>query len=194
MPEGLCLMRTAVETLLTFCPPCPPERKASNSMSSGLMCKSISSNSGKMETVAVEVCTRPFFSVSGMRWTRCTPASYLSEPKTPLPEILIMPSSSTSTLKPLRWAKREYMRRSSSAQSLASSPPAAPLTSRMMLRSSKLSSFFCLEFSRLSWMTFFWVSRSLSSAWTSSDREGSAAIRALVSSIFWSSSWSCTSL
>ncbi len=49
------------------------------------MCTSTSSTSGSTATVAVEVWIRPVDSVTGTRWTRWTPDSYLSMPKAPLP-------------------------------------------------------------------------------------------------------------
>ena len=50
IPLGTCLMRTAVSTLFTFCPPLPPERKVSVSSSVGLM--TISSSSFNSETTS----------------------------------------------------------------------------------------------------------------------------------------------
>ena len=56
MPEGLCLSLTAVETLLTFCPPAPPDLKASNSRSSSFISTSAGfSITGKTSTKAKEV-------------------------------------------------------------------------------------------------------------------------------------------
>ena len=46
---------------------------------------STSSTSGRTATVAAEVWIRPPASVSGTRWTLCTPLSNLSRPKTPSP-------------------------------------------------------------------------------------------------------------
>lgn len=46
-------------TLLTFCPPEPPERAVLISMSSARMLTVTSSTSGITATVAVLVCTRP---------------------------------------------------------------------------------------------------------------------------------------
>ena len=43
--------------------------------SSGLISRSDSSASGRTATVTVEVWTRPWDSVVGMRWTRWTPPS-----------------------------------------------------------------------------------------------------------------------
>jgi hypothetical protein len=48
------------------------------SRSLGLTTMSTSSASGMIATVAVEVWMRPWASVAGTRWTRCTPLSNLS--------------------------------------------------------------------------------------------------------------------
>ena len=60
---------------LTHCPPAPDARKTSMRKSSGLNSMSTSWASAITATVAVEVCTRPWVSVAGMRWTRWTPLS-----------------------------------------------------------------------------------------------------------------------
>jgi hypothetical protein len=85
MPVGLWVRSIAVSTLLTFCPPAPPERAVDRVMSSFLISIVTSSTSGITATVAVLVCTRPAVSVAGTRWTRCTPASNLSLEKTESP-------------------------------------------------------------------------------------------------------------
>src|SRR2546428_112016 len=54
MPVGRCVSRTALSTLLTFCPPAPPDRKMSVRISSGVIWTSTSSTSGRTATVAVE--------------------------------------------------------------------------------------------------------------------------------------------
>ncbi len=78
MPVGRWVMRTAESVVLTDCPPGPDERYTSMSRSLGSMCTSISSASGSTVTVADDVCTRPWDSVTGTRWTRCGPPSCLS--------------------------------------------------------------------------------------------------------------------
>ena len=55
IPVGTWVIRTAVATLFTFCPPAPPLWKISISRSSGLIDTSTSSALGKTATVAVEV-------------------------------------------------------------------------------------------------------------------------------------------
>ena len=83
-PVGLCVMRTAVATLFTFCPPGPLLRaKASTSSSvSGMtISASSSSNSGTTSTPAKLVC-RVLFALNGDgRTRRWTPASALRYPK-----------------------------------------------------------------------------------------------------------------
>src|SRR5690606_39947071 len=92
IPVGLCVSCTLVSTLLTFCPPAPPEREVCISISPGLSSTSTSSASGSTATDAAEVCTRPCVSVSGTRCTRCTPDSYFSCPYTSSPITLIITS------------------------------------------------------------------------------------------------------
>lgn len=58
---------------------------------------SISSASGRTATVAVEVWIRPPDSVTGTRWTRCTPDSCFSRENAPLPR-----TSRTTSLNPPR--------------------------------------------------------------------------------------------
>jgi hypothetical protein len=58
-----------------------------SSISFGSITTSTSSTSGMIATVAVDVCTRPWLSVAGTRWTLCTPASYFSLLYTRSPEI-----------------------------------------------------------------------------------------------------------
>ena len=43
-----------------------------------LILRSISSTSGSTATVAADVCTLPWVSVSGTLWTLCTPLSYFN--------------------------------------------------------------------------------------------------------------------
>jgi hypothetical protein len=61
--------------VLTLCPPLPPEQKVSMRRSFSLMTMSTSSASGITATVQAEVWIRPWVSVLGTRWTRCTPLS-----------------------------------------------------------------------------------------------------------------------
>ena len=51
----------------------------------GSMVTSTSSASGRTATVTAEVWMRPPDSVTGMRWTRCVPLSYLSLLYAPAP-------------------------------------------------------------------------------------------------------------
>ena len=83
-PVGICVMRTAESVVLTDCPPGPEERKTSTRMSASAISTSPgSSTSAKTSTPAADVCMRPCDSVTGMRWTRWTPASYLRCAHTP---------------------------------------------------------------------------------------------------------------
>lgn len=70
MPVGVCFSLTAVDTLLTFWPPAPPARKASNSMSSSLISISVSSSGswGRTSTLANEVW-RSWSALKGERRT-----------------------------------------------------------------------------------------------------------------------------
>src|SRR5262249_38045353 len=80
-PVGRWVMRAAVSTLLTFCPPLPPERNVSTLMSSGLMLISMrSSISGITNTDANEVCRRAAWSKGEILTSRCTPVSPASNP------------------------------------------------------------------------------------------------------------------
>ena len=67
MPVGRWRSRTADSRLLTYWPPGPEARKTSTRISLGLILNSVSSASGKTATEAVEVWTRPDFSVAGIR-------------------------------------------------------------------------------------------------------------------------------
>ena len=49
------------------------------------MVTSTGSASGMTSTPAAEVWIRPWDSVTGTRWTRCTPPSYFSRDQTPSP-------------------------------------------------------------------------------------------------------------
>ena len=110
------------------------------------MSTTTSSASGSTATVTVEVCMRPCDSVSGTRWTRCTPLSYLRRANTPSPLIFIDPSlsppssvafmSMSSTRQPCFSAYILYIRMTSMANSAASSPPAPPRISIMTFLSS----------------------------------------------------------
>ncbi len=100
---------------------------------------STSSASGMTATVAVEVWIRPCDSVSGTRCTRCVPPSNLKIENAPWPftantDSLTPPASlslveSVSVLRPKRSAYRVSIRRTSPAQSAASSPPTPCLIS-----------------------------------------------------------------
>src|SRR5918912_1158845 len=135
MPVGMWVMRTAESVVFTLCPPGPEERKTSMRMSLSSILTSTSSASGSTATVAAEVWMRPWLSVAGTRWTRCTPDSQRIAPYAPSPCTLkitsLMPPSepseyeSTSVRHPWRWMKRVYMRYRSAAKSAASSPPEA---------------------------------------------------------------------
>ena len=110
---------------------------------------STSSASGSTATVAAEVWIRPAASVSGTRWTRCTPDSNLSLAKTSRPLIKAVASlnpprpvserSRISNRHPRNAAYLWYMRKSSAANNAASSPPVPARTSRIALRSSSAS-------------------------------------------------------
>ena len=63
--------------MLTLCPPGPLDRNTSTCRSLSSSWTSTSSASGSTSTVAEDVCTRPWLSVTGTRCTRCGPPSYL---------------------------------------------------------------------------------------------------------------------
>ena len=90
MPVGRWVMRTAESVVLTCCPPAPDARIVSMRMSSLRISISTSSASGSTATVAAEVWMRPPASVSGTRWTRCTPDSNFSFENTPRPDTVAM--------------------------------------------------------------------------------------------------------
>ena len=106
----------------------------------------LSSSSGQAKTAAKEVCRRAAESNGDIRTSRCTPLSTQSVPKAYSPETnmvtLFSPASSpfrksvTSTLKPRRSQNRWYMRKSISAQSWLSVPPAPALIDRMTFAAS----------------------------------------------------------
>ena len=78
----MCVMRTAVSTLFTFCPPLPPERKVST-LQFGRRdhdVRRLSSISAITSTLAKLVCRRLFESNGEMRTSRCTPRSALQKP------------------------------------------------------------------------------------------------------------------
>ena len=71
IPVGLCLRMTAVSTLLTFCPPAPPERAVWMSSSAGLISISmLSSISGVMSMEVNVVWRLPAESNGEMRTRR----------------------------------------------------------------------------------------------------------------------------
>ena len=78
MPVGRCVIRTAESVVLTLWPPGPLERKTSIRRSLSSIVTSTCSASGSTRTPAALVCTRPWLSVTGTRWTRWTPPSNLS--------------------------------------------------------------------------------------------------------------------
>jgi hypothetical protein len=78
-------MRTAESVVLTLCPPGPDERNTSMRMSLSSILTSTASASGSTATVAADVWMRPWLSVRGTRWTRCTPDSQRIDPYAPLP-------------------------------------------------------------------------------------------------------------
>ncbi len=77
-PVGLWTIWTAESVVLTPCPPGPLARVTVISRSCGSIVTSTSSASARTATVTVEVWMRPLASVTGTRWTRCTPLSNLS--------------------------------------------------------------------------------------------------------------------
>ncbi len=113
-PVGTWVMRTAESVVLTCWPPAPDERYTSMSRSRSSIETSTSSTSGSTATVADEVWTRPWLSVTGTRCTRCGPPSNLkccqaSSPRTTNVTWLIPPSSlgaceSVSTFHPCELA------------------------------------------------------------------------------------------
>ena len=115
-------------------------------MSAGLITRSISSTSGSTATVAADVCTLPWVSVSGTRCTRCTPASNFSVPKISRPSTFTMISlyppavpSVISMISCFHFIVSKnllYMRYKSPAKMLASSPPAPARISTIAFLSS----------------------------------------------------------
>ena len=69
MPEGVCVILTALSVVFTDWPPGPLDLKTSILRSLSLIFISTSSASGSTATVAAEVCTLPCASVSGTLWT-----------------------------------------------------------------------------------------------------------------------------
>ena len=83
IPVGRCVIRTAESVVLTLCPPWPEARNTSMRRSfSSISTAASSPVSGYTSTPAAEVWMRPCDSVTGTRWTRCTPPSYFSRPNT----------------------------------------------------------------------------------------------------------------
>src|SRR6266536_937290 len=143
IPVGRWVTRTAESVVLTDWPPGPVERYTSVLRSAGSMWTSTSSASGRTFTPAAEVWMRPCDSVTGTRWTRCTPASNLSLDHAPLPwtekMISLNPPSRPdrlwyriSTLLPCCSAQRAYMRYSFPAHSAASAPAALPTAGEVL--------------------------------------------------------------
>ena len=87
---------------------------------------------------------RPEDSVTGTRWTRWVPLSYLSRDQAPSPStrklISLSPPSSvslrltTSSFQPRASAYITYIRKRSAAKSMASSPPTPPRISMTTFR------------------------------------------------------------
>ena len=77
-PDGIWVILTALSVVLTDCPPGPPALKTSILKSESLIFKSTSSASGNTATVAADVWTLPWVSVSGTLWTLCTQLSYFN--------------------------------------------------------------------------------------------------------------------
>ena len=75
--------RTAVSTLFTFCPPAPPERIVSTSISSGGIDNFFSKSSitGIASTLAKLVCLFPFALNGDIRTNLCTPFPPLNSHK-----------------------------------------------------------------------------------------------------------------
>ncbi len=89
MPVGLCLSMTAVSTLLTFCPPAPPERAVWMSRSAGLSSISmLLSISGVTSMEVNEVWRFPAESNGEILTRRWTPRSALRYPYAYSPSIL----------------------------------------------------------------------------------------------------------
>ena len=75
-PVGMCLMRTAVSTLFTFCPPLPPERvNEISKSSSGTSALTASDNTGMSSTPAKLVCRAALALKGDRRTRRCVPFS-----------------------------------------------------------------------------------------------------------------------
>src|SRR5262249_679596 len=83
IPVGRWVIRTAESVVFTLCPPGPEDRNTSTRRSAGSMVTSTGSASGSTSTPAAEVWIRPWDSVTGTRWTRCTPPSYFPPAPTP---------------------------------------------------------------------------------------------------------------
>ena len=113
-------MRTAESVVFTLCPPGPVERMTSILRSFSSIATSTSSASGMTATVAVEVWIRPCDSVSGTRWTRCVPPSYLKTENAPWPF-----TAKTTSLNAARLvlARRERLRLEAAALRVAGEHP-----------------------------------------------------------------------
>lgn len=77
IPLGICRSCTALLVTFRCCPPAPEPRHVAQSRSCSRRTNCVSVGSGKTATVTVLVCTRPLFSVGGIRCQRCPPASSL---------------------------------------------------------------------------------------------------------------------
>mmetsp|Transcript_43941 Transcript_43941/g.110271 ORF Transcript_43941/g.110271 Transcript_43941/m.110271 type:complete len:392 (-) Transcript_43941:144-1319(-) len=136
MPVGTCFIRTAVSTLLTFCPPAPPLRMVVISRSPSGISKSwgISSSTGITSTAAKLVSRVAALLKGDCRTRRCVPCSPDSSPYACRPDTSSTTDFTPATSPGLRSdvaadspafsAYRVYIRSSISAQSCASVPPA----------------------------------------------------------------------
>lgn len=199
IPVGTWVSLTAESVVLTDCPPHPELRKTSTRTSAGLISISCSSISGSTTMEMAEVWTRPWDSVEGILWTRCTPDSNFSFPYDPNPftwkMISLRPPFSFSEVdmiseeNPQVSANRKIMREASSVKSADSSPPTPALISTMQFFSS-LGSLGMRAMVRFSsaWGSPFLASSS--SALASSIISGSFSVWRMVSaSSFWVVIW-----
>ena len=137
IPVGTCLIRTAVSTLFTFCPPAPPLRMVLISRSesfSNTVSTAPSSSTGVTSTAANDVCRVASFLNGDCRTSLCVPRSQRKYPYANRPSTsnvtLFNPASSPSLrstvfiANPRPSHQPRYMRSNISAQSCASVPPA----------------------------------------------------------------------
>ena len=137
-PLGRCVIRTAESVLLTCCPPAPGSVGVDLQVVLIDLHLPMSSTTGETSTPAKLVWRRLAESNGDRRTSRCTPFSlpyspYAFSPLTRnvadfMPGLLSGDTSSSSTAKPRFSAQRISIRRTISAQSWASVPPAPALT------------------------------------------------------------------